>query len=131
MNNFDSSEYKKYILNFFLTIRCTGKLIKKRRLELNMTQEDLAEKTEFATNYIARIENSDKPISKKALTKICYVLDMSKNLFAEFFKAPDILDMSYCLKNKFEKLSKRKQIIILKTFPFFEEFLDSFIEKNE
>ncbi len=131
MNNFNSYDYREHVLSFFSTIKCTGKLIKEKRLELHMTQEELAEKTNFATNYIARIENSDKPISKKALTKICYVLDMSTNLFVEFFKAPDILDMSYCLKNKFQNLSKKKQTTILITFPFFEKFLDSFIEKNE
>ncbi|MDK0565582.1 helix-turn-helix transcriptional regulator [Clostridium perfringens] len=55
-----------------------GKLIKNKRLELNYTTEDLANKMEKSTGFINNLENGKTDtFNIKLLSKLCKTLDIS------------------------------------------------------
>ena len=57
-----------------------GQNIRKHRLEMNLTQEQLAEKASLSSGYIGDIERADRIPSLQALLGICYSLEVSPNL---------------------------------------------------
>ncbi len=54
-----------------------GEKIAKKRIELNMTQDQLAEKLETSASYISNIENAVYGISFERLVEIAKVLNLS------------------------------------------------------
>lgn len=54
-----------------------GARIKARRKELNMTQEQLAEKMDVSINMISNLELGRKAIRPENLVKVCDILNMS------------------------------------------------------
>lgn len=54
-----------------------GARIKKRRIELNMTQEKLAEKAELTETHIGAIERATSKCSVETLVKLAQVLDLN------------------------------------------------------
>ena len=54
-----------------------GKRICKKRRELAMTQEELAEKIDVSTQMISNLESGKKAIRPENLAKICKALDIS------------------------------------------------------
>ena len=55
-----------------------GSLIRKRRKELNITQEELAELSNLSVNYISKIERiDDQNISLKSLIAIANALNLT------------------------------------------------------
>jgi len=62
-----------------------GQGIKKRRLELMLSQEDLAVKTGLHRTYISGIERGKRNLSLDNLIKIIHALDISlTNFFKEY-----------------------------------------------
>jgi transcriptional regulator with XRE-family HTH domain len=54
-----------------------GSKIKVRRLELRMTQENLAEKVGISTNFMGQIERGDRKLSIETLVSISNNLNLS------------------------------------------------------
>ncbi len=54
-----------------------GKRIKDKRIELNLTQEQLAEKTGLTDTYIGAIERATSKCSIETLVKISQTLDIN------------------------------------------------------
>ncbi|QXJ39542.1 anaerobic benzoate catabolism transcriptional regulator [Parageobacillus caldoxylosilyticus] len=57
-----------------------GTIIKKKRNELGMTQDQLASTTNLSRNYISDIENGRYTPSLNALSKIAICLDIDLNV---------------------------------------------------
>lgn len=74
----DIKKFKKQILSDFAA------LIRNRRHELNMTQEELAEKADFHVNYIGGLERGTRNPSLVSLTILARALAVSpKDLMPE------------------------------------------------
>jgi len=63
-----------------------GQVVKKKRIEMGLTQEELAEKTDLHPSYIGQIERGVKKISLLTLNKLSEGLNL--NLY-QFFKQND------------------------------------------
>ena len=60
-----------------------GNAIRKRRLELKLSQEKLAEKAGLHRTYIADVERGERNVSLVNLTKIIHALQLS---ISDFFQ---------------------------------------------
>lgn len=60
-----------------------AKRIRKRRAELGISQEELADRADIHRTYAGMVERNEKNISAKTLAKIVKALDMT---LEEFFK---------------------------------------------
>ena len=58
-----------------------GKFIKERRMSLNMTQQELAEKAELSRSYLVETEKGTYNISSETLIKLAIVLNIDLNFF--------------------------------------------------
>lgn len=61
-----------------------GKNIKKRRLELGLTQQELAEKLNISLNFMGKIEVAFSKPSLDTLIKIAYALGISVSKLTKF-----------------------------------------------
>ena len=61
-----------------------GKNIKKRRLELNLTQQEFADKMDMSLNFIGKIEVAFSKPSLDTLIKIAEVLDTTVSELTKF-----------------------------------------------
>lgn len=52
-------------------------MIKARRKEMKLTQEDLAEKVEISVSFMGHIERGSRVLSVDTLRKLCIALDLS------------------------------------------------------
>ena len=60
-----------------MNYRALGSRIKKRRLELNLTQEKLAEKVDLSAVYIGQIERGERKMTIDTLVKLANSLNTS------------------------------------------------------
>lgn len=61
-----------------------GDIIKRRRMELGMTQDELAKKLGYKTrSTITRIEKNENDVNQTSLIKIADALDVSPTYFIE------------------------------------------------
>ena len=60
-----------------MNYRALGSRIKKRRLELNLTQEKLAEKVDLSAVYIGQIERGERKVTIDTLVKLANSLNTS------------------------------------------------------
>ncbi len=56
-------------------LKCIGKKLKRLRLNLDLTQEELGERAKLHYSYVGQIERGDKTPSLKALEKIAEALN--------------------------------------------------------
>lgn len=64
-----------------------GNAIRKRRLELDMSQERLAEVSSLHRTYIADVERGKRNISIENIAKLVKALDLSLgDFFSQYFK---------------------------------------------
>lgn len=60
-----------------------GQAVRKRRMELDLSQEDLAERADLHRTYVADIERGARNISLRNIHKLAQALEMSiADLFA-------------------------------------------------
>lgn len=99
-----------------------GKTIRKRRKELKITQEELAELSNLSVNYISKIERiNDQNISLKSLNAIANALNLKieQLLKDEVPQEPITASLSSQQKlfiNELNRFSRRKQTEIIKSF---------------
>lgn len=95
-----------------------GKRINTRRKQLNLTQEQLAERMDVSIQMISNLEQGKKAIRPENLVKLCNSLDISADYILRGTRAEwEILDFS----EKYSKLSPENQKLI-------EMLLDSLIK---
>ena len=58
-----------------------GKAVRKRRRELDFSQEELAEKADLHRTYISSIERGDRNVSIENIEKLVKALDISVSAF--------------------------------------------------
>ncbi len=58
-----------------------GNKIRNRRIELGLTQPELAEKSKLTQGYISRIENDEFVPKATTLMVLAFALDLSLNAF--------------------------------------------------
>lgn len=83
-----------------------GQKIRKRRLELNYTQEHLAELTGLTPNYIGAIERATSKCSLETLTVISKVLNLDTDFLLFDIKDQNI---NYVMSKNLEKLPESKR----------------------
>ena len=86
-----------------------GQHIRQYRLERNIRQEDLAEKTGLSVNYVGMVERSEKIPALETFITILNALGITADVVLY-----DVLDNGYTIKNsilndKLQGLSKAEQ----------------------
>ena len=79
----NKSDFNPMLLNELLGIK-----IRNLRNELNLSQEEFAEKVGLHRTYIGQVERAEKNITLKNIHKICYALQIDPR---ELFDFTDIL----------------------------------------
>ena len=69
-----------------------GKRLAKRRKELNMTQEKLAEKVDVSLQTISNIELGKKAVRPENLAKLCHELDITSDYILYGKRSKEQLD---------------------------------------
>lgn len=83
-----------------------GQNVKNIRKNLNLTQEDFAEKLGINPQFLSQVENGKVGISLDNAINICNTANCSSvNLFNGIIKTPDIID-------KYELLSERDKSVV-------------------
>jgi transcriptional regulator with XRE-family HTH domain len=63
-----------------------GEAVRKRRNELQLSQEKLAEKARLHRTYIADIERGERNISLESIVKVIQALDLTlEQFFGQYF----------------------------------------------
>ena len=78
--------------------KALGQRIRLRRLELDLSQEDLAEKAGISTSFIGHIERAEKSATLDTFDRICEVLGLSLDYLARGVK--NRCDRQECLLYK-------------------------------
>ena len=74
--------------------KAVGRRIKDRRLECNITQEQLAECSGISPSFVGHIERGEKKASLKTIATMAEVLDMDLNYLIFGCKKPISKDIS-------------------------------------
>ncbi len=85
-----------------------GRNVKEIRKNLNLTQEEFAEKLDINAQFLSQVETGKAGISIDSAINICNTANCSSNkLFKDLIKSPDIID-------RYELLSDRDKSVINK-----------------
>ena len=97
-----------------------GKIIKRERLKLNLTEEQLAEKIEITPNHLSAIERGVSGISLETANKLCGEFNISlESLMSEKINSDD--NQLLLITDKLKKVNP-------KYFPQLEKLINLFIE---
>lgn len=86
-----------------------GKRINLKRKELNLTQEQLAEKMDVSIQMISNLEQGKKAIRPENLIKVCKALNISADYILLGVKSNQEIGAFY---EKYSSLSPKKQNLI-------------------
>lgn len=105
-----------------------GELIRRKRRQIGLTQEELAEKAGISQNYVAKIETGISNIGPKALTKLAIALDIPSDELIEFnlgyFEGiANLIDKRIDYNNEFHELPTRLKELLLKLAPIIEKYI--------
>lgn len=90
-----------------------GMILKKHRLELNLTQAEISEKLGISEKYVSRVETGTGGISKETLAKYMNLLGISPNkMYKEFINNPRV-KTEIEVSEQISSLSEEKLQIIL------------------
>ena len=101
-----------------------GKRIKKKRKELNLTQEKLSEILEISPTYISEIERGTGISSLATITKIANVLNLDLDYLILGISNTNI-DKTF--SNLLERIPKKDQKLFISLC---ENIANTFIDKN-
>lgn len=85
-----------------------GNRIKKLRLKLCLTQEELAEKINLSAKSLSQIELGNNFVSAETLEKICVALNTKPKILFDFVSTKEQKDM---LSEVINKLKKDKHLL--------------------
>ena len=90
-----------------------GRNVRSIRKDLNLTQEDFAEKLNINAQFLSQVENGKTGISIDNAINICNTANCSSNkLFKDLIKSPNIIEQ-YDLLTDRDKLVINKMITAL------------------
>lgn len=90
-----------------------GMILKKYRMDLNLTQAELSEKLGISEKYVSRVETGMGGISKETLAKYMNILGISPNkMYKEFINNPRV-KTEIEVSEQIASLSEEKLQIIL------------------
>ena len=98
-----------------------GKIIKKLRIDKNLTQEALAEKMDISTNYLSKVERGLSRLNIEAFFKMAEVLSFSLSDFG--IKVNDIPALNQDKQRLLEKvlaIPEREASVYLETLEYIE-----------
>ena len=101
-----------------------GKIIKKLRLDKNLTQEALAEKMDISTNYLSKVERGLSRLNIEAFFKMAEVLSFSLEDFGiKTQNTPELTQNKKKLLEKLLAIPKKDVDLYLKTFEYTEDLI--------
>ncbi|MFL8801458.1 MULTISPECIES: helix-turn-helix domain-containing protein [unclassified Clostridioides] len=124
-------------------IKLENKRIRELRLNLNLSQEEFANKLNLKRNTISLIENGKRNASERTLNDICKVWSVSenwlKNGIGEMFSIKELDEQFAHLVGELSKIeNKVEREIITKMFKLnkkyltvFDKMIDSLLEIEE
>jgi transcriptional regulator with XRE-family HTH domain len=90
-----------------------GEFLRRRRRELGLSQEDLADDAALSANYIAKLETGVREPGLKALMRLSEALEVSKDeIFNIFIHAP-ILSGNGNTEQEFKRLPPKIQSLLI------------------
>ena len=92
-----------------MLLKQIGARISARRRELNITQEQLAEKMDVSIQMISNLEGGKKASRPENLIKLCLALDVSADYILRGMRA-DYENVEF-IKN-YDKLTRAQQILL-------------------
>lgn len=93
-----------------------GRNLKDIRKELNLTQEDFAEKLNINAQFLSQIETGKAGISIDNAINICNTANCSSNkLFKDLIKSPDIIDKYDLLTDRDKSIINKMITVLLNT----------------
>ena len=95
-----------------------GQRIRQRRKQLDLTQEQLAEKMEVSVQMISNLEQGKKAIRPENLVKLCLSLSVSADTILLGSKKPPLQDS---FLKKYSALSEHHKALL-------EQIVDSWLE---
>jgi len=98
-------------------IACIGNRIRERRLKLNLTLENLAEKTDLTQNFIGNIERGNDNPSLETLIKIANALAVNADyLCQDCIENAEAKEYDYYIKETIDRMTnmseKQKELVI-------------------
>lgn len=107
-----------------IDIETIGKIIKKLRVDKNMTQEALAEKIDISTNYLSKVERGLSRLNIEAFLKMAEVLSFTLDDFGiEAKKALPVNEDKRRLLEKVLAIPDRDIDLYLQTLSYVENLI--------
>ena len=101
-----------------------GKIIKKLRVDKNMTQEALAEKIDISTNYLSKVERGLSKLNIEAFLNMAEVLSFSLKDFGINTLQPSVdLDRQKLIE-KVLAVPEKDTALYLQTLEFVERLIN-------
>ena len=91
-----------------------GERLRKARNDMNMTQEDLAEKLDVSIAFLSRIERGNSHINLKRLTQICEILGVTEGSILNGASSNSENYLTSEFNNLLNNVSSEKQKLIYK-----------------
>lgn len=101
-----------------MNFKAIGQRIRMKRKEINMTQEELAEKLDISVEYTSRVERGSVSASFQLLEKICTVLDIPEE---ELYFGKNGVYQNEKVLSAFKNLSQEKQYAAMKIIEIISE----------
>lgn len=74
--------------------RALGKRVRQQRVMLDLTQEELAEKSGISCSFVGHIERGEKKFSIETLVSLCNALNIAPNALLQDSLEPNVLNDS-------------------------------------
>lgn len=101
-----------------------GKIIKKLRVDKNLTQETLAEKIDISTNYLSKVERGLSRLNIEAFLKMAEVLSFSLKDFGIENTQPSANQDRQKLMERVLAVPEKDAALYLQTLDFAEQLIN-------
>ncbi len=101
-----------------MNFKAIGQRIKSRRKELNMTQEELAERLDISVEYTSRVERGSVSASFQLFEKVCAALGISEE---ELYFGKTGIYQDEKVLSAFKNLPPEKQYAAMKIIEIISE----------
>lgn len=91
-----------------------GKIVKKYRLEMGLTQDELAQKLDLSSKYISRIENGISGLGDETLIKYINFLGITPNILYEELITNEDVKKQLEISKQINELSPDKLHFLIK-----------------
>ncbi len=101
-----------------------GKIIKKLRVDKNLTQETLAEKIDISTNYLSKVERGLSKLNVEAFLKMAEVLSFSLQDFGIEASQPSVNNDRQKLLERILAIPEKDTALYMQTLDFVEQLIN-------